>query len=73
MIESEVLALIAEHADVVSPAAPLGLDSLTLVVLIEALEARWGILVPSADLVPAHFGTASAVAAYVARRLSEPR
>ena len=70
MIALEVLAQVREHAGEVAPDAPLQLDSLTLVVLVEALEARWGIVVPARDLVPAHFGTAADVAAYVQRRLA---
>ena len=67
-LESDVLEVVQAHAGAVAPDAPLDLDSLTLVVLIEELEARCGIQVPARDLVPAHFGTAAQVAAYVARR-----
>jgi acyl carrier protein len=71
-LESEVLAVVQAHAGAAALDAPLDLDSLTLVVLVEELEARCGIVVPARDLVPGHFGTAARVVAYVARRKEQP-
>ena len=61
----DVRALVAEHADVASDDAALAIDSLTLVTLIEALEDRFGVRVAARDVVPAHFASVSAIAAYV--------
>lgn len=49
-------------------AAPLDLDSLTTVMLVEALEDRLAIRVAARDVVPENFGTLEAVAAFVERK-----
>jgi acyl carrier protein len=48
--------------------APLALDSLTLVQLVEALEDHFGVRVAPLDVVPAHFGSIGAIARYVESR-----
>jgi acyl carrier protein len=63
----DVRAVVAEHADVADDDAPLAIDSLTLVTLIEALEDRFDVRVAARDVLPAHFASVSAIAEYVAR------
>jgi acyl carrier protein len=61
-----VRALLAEHGH--EPAAddtPLELDSLTVVLLVEALEDRLGRRIPPRDVVPAHFATVARLVAYL--------
>lgn len=60
--------LIAAYADVTDDAAPLDLDSLSLIQLTEEIEARFGLVVAAADLVPAHFASVDAMAAYLGGR-----
>lgn len=63
----EVRTFVAEHADVASNDAPLEIDSLTLVTLVEALEDRFEIRVAARDVVPTNFGSVAAIALYVQR------
>jgi len=68
-LEDELRALVAEHATV-SPddAAPLELDSLTLVTIVEALEDRFDLRVQAREVVPANFASLAAIAAFVRAR-----
>ena len=69
MTATDVRAIVAELADAPpSDDAPLELDSLTLVQLVEALEDRFAIRVAPRDVVPANFGSIAAICAYVASR-----
>ena len=62
----EVRALVEELADVpLDDAAPLAVDSLTLVQIVEAIEDRFGIRVAARDVVPASFGSLAAICNYV--------
>jgi acyl carrier protein len=45
---------------------PLDLESLELVQLAEAVEARFGLVLSGRDLVPEYFGTIRRLAAHVA-------
>lgn len=68
-LADEVRALIAEHAEVTADDdAPLAIDSLTLVTIVEALEDKFAIRVAARDVVPASFGSIAAITAYVASR-----
>ncbi|MCA9557691.1 MAG: acyl carrier protein [Myxococcales bacterium] len=57
--------LVADYAEVGDDAAPLDLDSLSLIQLTEDLEDRFGFVVAADDLVPAHFDSVAAIAAFV--------
>jgi acyl carrier protein len=48
---------------------PLDLDSLTVVLLVEAIEDQFGLTVAPNDLLPAHFASIAALAAFVAGKL----
>lgn len=50
------------------PAAPLEMDSLTTVMLVEALEDELGIRVTARDVIPENFASLAALAAYVDRK-----
>jgi len=68
-LEGDVRALVADHAVVSDDdAAPLDLDSLTLVTIVEALEDRFAIRILAREVVPANFATLAAVAAFVRAR-----
>jgi acyl carrier protein len=68
-VRDDLRALVAEHAPVPSDDdAPLDLDSLTTVTIVEAIEDRFGIKVAARDVVPANFATLAKLAAYVERR-----
>ena len=61
----DVREIVAGYAD---PDAPLDLDSLSMVQLVEDLEDAFGIRVTEADFDPAHFATLATVSAFVAAR-----
>lgn len=61
--------LVADYADVDDDPAPLDLDSLSLIQLTEDLEERFGFVVAAEDLVPAHFESVAAIAAFVQRKV----
>ena len=68
-LEADVRALVAEHTVITDDDdAPLELDSLTLVMIVEALEDRFTIRVPAREVVPANFATLAAIAAFVRAR-----
>ena len=48
--------------------APLEMDSLTIVMLVEALEDELGIRVAARDVVPENFASVAAIARYVERK-----
>ncbi len=62
---SEVRALTHEFAEV-GDDDPLDLESLEVVQLAEAVEARFGLVLSGRDLVPEYFGTIRRLAAHVA-------
>jgi acyl carrier protein len=65
-LRARVRALLAEQADVPeADDAPLDLDSLTLVLLVEAIEAELGVHVAARQVTPANFGTISAIVAFL--------
>jgi acyl carrier protein len=65
-LRARVRALLAELGDVpASDDAPLELDSLRLVLLVEELEAELGVRVAARDVTPEHFGTISEIAAFL--------
>ncbi len=69
-MNAEVLAVIAEHADVPDdPAQPLELSSLELVQLAEALEARFGFVIAARELNRENFATPEKIAGFVARKM----
>ncbi len=68
-LEDELRALFAEHATVPpDDAAPLELDSLTLVTIVEALEDRFALRIQAREVVPANFASLAAIAAFVRAR-----
>jgi acyl carrier protein len=64
---TRVRALVAELHGPASDEDPLQLDSLTVVLLVEALEDRHGIVLPLDEVRPPHFDTVRNLAALVAR------
>jgi acyl carrier protein len=48
-------------------------DSTGIVELVSFLEERFAIAIPDEDLTPGNFETVSRIAAYVRRRLADPR
>lgn len=50
--------------------APLGLDSLTVVMLVEAIEDACDLSIEAKDVVPEHFDSISALAGFVHRKLA---
>jgi acyl carrier protein len=68
-VAGELRALVAElRAPPASDDEPLELDSLSLVQLVEAVEARWGLRVAARDVIPEHWDTVARIAAYVEAR-----
>ncbi|MBL8952383.1 MAG: acyl carrier protein [Myxococcaceae bacterium] len=66
-IEAQVRELVEQHVEVAGPDAPLGLQSLELVMLAEAIEDTFGLRVTAADVVPENFGTLARLVAFVGR------
>ncbi len=65
-LRGEVRALVGELAEAPDDdAAELRLESFTLVVLAEDLEARFGIRVAARDVVPENFGSIARLTDYV--------
>jgi acyl carrier protein len=62
-----VRGLVAELHGPAGDAEPLGLESLTVVLLVEALEDRHGVTIPVREVTPEAFATIGALAALVAR------
>lgn len=63
----EIRAIVRSYADVGDDDA-LELSSLSTVQLAEEVEARLGLVLRAADLVPAHFGTVRRLADFVRTR-----
>lgn len=64
-----VRAIVAEHVEVPEDdAAPLELDSLTLVLIVEALEERLGLRVAASEVIPENFASVASIAAFVERK-----
>lgn len=63
-----VRALVAELHGPVGDDDRLDLESLTLVLLMEAMEDRWGVKLSVSDLVPEHFESVRAIAHLVELR-----
>lgn len=68
-LEAALRELLSAHLVVpADPAAPLDLPSLSLVVVAEELEARFGFVVAARELSPANFGSLAALLGYCARK-----
>ena len=68
-LEAVVRELLSAHVEVPQGAdVPLELPSLSLVVLAEELEARFGFVVAARELAPANFGSLAALLGYCARK-----
>jgi acyl carrier protein len=61
--------LVAELHEPCADTDPLDLDSLTVVLLVEAIEDHFVLTVAPADLLPEHFASITALAAFVAGKL----
>ncbi len=69
-LRAAVRALVAERRDPpASDEEPLELDSLALVELVEAVEARWDLRVAARDVLPENWDTIARIAAYVEGKL----
>ena len=66
----QVLQILSAYTAVGGPDETLDLDSLSLIQLVEELEEEFNILVGAADVVPAHFSSARAIAAFLGARSS---
>ncbi len=65
---SQIRALVADlHPVPDADSAALDMDSLSIVMLIEALEDKLGMHVAARDVVPENFATIAALADYVER------
>jgi acyl carrier protein len=73
MLQADTLPIVRELVtDLHAPCAdtdPLDLDSLTVVMLVEAIEDQFDLTVSPADLLPEHFASVAALAAFVASKL----
>jgi acyl carrier protein len=70
-VEAEIRSVIADHVSVPDdPRAPLQLPSLSLVMVAEELEARFGFVVLAREMVPENFGSVAGLVAFVERRLA---
>ena len=65
--EARLRELIEQHGEVAGPDEPLQLQSLELVMLVEAIEDAFGLRVAAADVSPQNFGTLGRMVAYVDR------
>ena len=66
MIRDQVRAILADLADVpVRDDAPLDLDSLTLVQLVEALEDARGVRIAAREVTREHFGSIDAIVRFL--------
>jgi acyl carrier protein len=69
MTPAEIRAVVADLATLPDrDDAPLDVDSLTLVSIVEALEDHFSIRVAPREVVPENFATIAAIAAFVARK-----
>jgi len=65
-MDAEVLAVLEEHFDLPDDHdAELGLESLTLIRVAEALEERFDFVLKAKEVTPAHFGSVAAILAFV--------
>ncbi len=80
-IEETVRAFLADHhprgrrgIDQIAATDNLwrAVDSLNLLLLVEYIEARFGILVAPIDFAPQHFSTIASIAKFVVTRHAEP-
>jgi acyl carrier protein len=62
--------LVSRHVDPPADDDPLEVESVVLVAIVEDLEAEFEILVRATDLVPEHFASIQAIAAFVERKAS---
>lgn len=60
--------IVAEHRALADDHTPLELDSLELVLIMEAVEDELGIRLEAQDLTPEHFRDLASLAALAARR-----
>jgi acyl carrier protein len=68
-VRDQVLAVLATLADLPpDDTAPLALDSLTTVQLVEALEAHFGFTAQAREMNEANLGTLAGLVAWVERR-----
>lgn len=66
-----VRAIVSEHAPAPDDdGSPLELDSLTVVVLIEALEDRFEIRVAPREVTPERFASIAALAAFIEQKVA---
>lgn len=68
MSVDRVRAVVARHTAPPPDDAPLEIDSITLVSIIEDLELELDLRVRPADVRPENFGSITAIAAFVDRR-----
>jgi acyl carrier protein len=76
MTTDDVRAALADLIDLIeapgvpgaSDDAPLDVDSLTLVSIVEALEDRFEIRISPREVVPANFASIAAIAAFIERK-----
>lgn len=68
-LEAALRELLSAQVEVpADPGAPLALPSLSLVVVAEELEARFGFVVAARELVAANFGSLAALGEYCKRK-----
>lgn len=62
--------IVAEHHEPADATSSLELDSLEVVLVVEALEDRLGIRIAAKDLLPEHFGSLEALVRLVEHKLA---
>ena len=68
-LEETLREILSAHVEVPPEAgAPLELPSLSLVLVAEELEARFGFVVTARELAPANFGSLAGLVAYCGRK-----
>ncbi len=65
--KSKLRELIEAHVEIDGPDEPLGLKSLELVMLAEAIEDTFGLRVRASDVTPDNFGTLSRLVDFIDR------
>ena len=63
--EEQLRELVEQHVEIAGRDEPLGLKSLELVMLVEAIEDTFGLRVAAADVTPENFGTLARIVDYV--------
>ena len=67
-VRARVRAVVADFAEIDGDGAPLDLDSLSVVQLVEALEEALGFVARAADMTAAHFNSVDSIVRFLRSR-----